>query len=214
MLELIFLAVIAAFVVHKLIQTLGKEDGDTQAYAKIKPAIDSFKNKMAQAKDAEFEIISKAEASLSDDVKQVFEEIRKQDERFNAKIFIDGAKMAFEMIVGAFNNNDKNTLKNLLNENLYKNFVAEIDRRISSGLTHNVTIVGIKNVKILDASIENKIISIRIAIESDQIKVIKDQERNIVAGNLKEILQLCDIWTFSKAIKSKNSWKLIKTETK
>jgi predicted lipid-binding transport protein (Tim44 family) len=214
MLELIFLAVIAAFIVHKLLKTLGREDYNVETYANIKPTIDSLKNKIIQVKNAEFEIISKAEAALPPAVQQTFSEMRKQDANFNAKTFIDRARLAFEMIVTAFNSNDKITLKKLLSDELYKNFVAEIDKRISSGLIHEFTLVGIKEIKILDAAIENKIIWIKIDIESDQIKVIKNKDQNIVSGNVNDILPFYDIWTFSKPMKSNDYWKLIKTAIK
>ena len=71
--------------------------------------------------------------------------------------------------------------------------------------------VGTKDVQIIDANTQGEIASIKVKIESEQIKVIKDQNQNLISGNVNQILQLVDIWTFSKDISSGDYWKLIGT---
>ena len=48
------------------------------------------------------------------------------DPSFNPKEFINGAKLAYEMIVVAFADGDRKTLKNLLSREVYEGFDAAI----------------------------------------------------------------------------------------
>ena len=51
---------------------------------------------------------------------------------FDPKTFVDGAKMAYEMIVMAYADGDRKTLKNLLSREVYDGFVAAIAERETS----------------------------------------------------------------------------------
>ena len=46
---------------------------------------------------------------------------------FDHKIFLEGAKKAFEIIITAFNKGDKKTLKNLVSKDVYAAFETAID---------------------------------------------------------------------------------------
>ncbi len=140
--------------------------------------------------------------------------MRKEDKSFNAKTFIDGTKKAFEMIIDALNNYYQDVLKELLEYNLYRHFVSELRKRHDSGLKYEITLVSIKSVEILEACIEDEIASIKVKIESEQIILTKGEKGEITAGKVDEILQISDIWTVSKNIKSESYWKLTETSSK
>ena len=213
MLDLIFAAVIAVFVVYRLILVLGKEEyKKPDIIESIRISI--LKEKAKQAQDADFEVIPPEEASLPDNIRAVFEILRKEDKNFNAKTFIAGTKKAFEMIIDALNNYYQDVLKELLEYNLYRHFVSELRKRHDSGLKYEITLVSIKNVEILEACIEDEIASIKVKIDSEQIILTKDKKGEITAGKVDEILQISDVWTFSKNIKSESYWKLTETSSK
>ena len=50
------------------------------------------------------------------------ETVYKNVSNFDHKQFLDGAKKAFEIIITAFNNGDKKTLKNLVSQDVYNAF--------------------------------------------------------------------------------------------
>ena len=218
MLDLIFAAVIAVFVVYRLILVLGKEEyKKPDIIESIRISI--LKEKAKQAQDADFEVIPPEEASLPDNIRAVFEILRKEDKNFNAKTFIAGTKKAFEMIIDALNNYYQDVLKELLEYNFYRHFVSELRKRHDSGLKYEITLVSIKNVEILEACIEDEIASIKIAsikvkIDSEQIILTKDKKGEITAGKVDEILQISNVWTFSKNIRSESYWKLTETSSK
>ena len=128
--------------------------------------------------------------------------------------FIDGTKKAFKMIIVAFNSNEIQTLKELLDYQLYQKFIKEINNRAINTVKQEVTLVGIKDVKIIDADIQDNVASIKLEIVSEQIIIGKDKDKKIVSGSANKILQICDIWTFNKQIKSGNLWQLTQTESK
>ncbi|TJW78037.1 MAG: Tim44/TimA family putative adaptor protein, partial [Mesorhizobium sp.] len=55
--------------------------------------------------------------------------IKDNDPAFDPKSFVDGAKMAYEMIVMAYADGDRKTLKNLLSREVYDGFLAAIGDR-------------------------------------------------------------------------------------
>ena len=213
MLNLILLAALSLFIIHRLIMVLGKEQGQSRT-PEVKPTTDSLEKEVAQAKDADFEVIPPEEASLSDNIKAVFETLRKKDKGFNAKTFIDGASKAFEMIIDAVNHYYVDVLKELLEYKLYKQFVGELSKRHNHGPKYEATLVKIKNIEILDAYIKSEMAYIKVKINSQQIILTKDKEGKIIDGKPDEILDISDIWTFWKKVKEKDYWELMETSSK
>ena len=69
-----------------------------------------------------------AVAKPGTDLNKGLRAIKDADPSFDPKTFVDGAKMAYEMIVMAYADGDRKTLKNLLSREVYDGFVAG-DRR-------------------------------------------------------------------------------------
>ena len=61
--------------------------------------------------------------------------IAREDKSFDAKHFIAGARAAYEMIVLAFAEGDRRSLKNLLSREVYEGFEAAISERENKGET-------------------------------------------------------------------------------
>ena len=114
----------------------------------------------------------------------------------------------------ALNNGKKDILEKLLDYNLYKKFILEIENRITNKLSYNITLIGVQDITMIDMMIKDSIVFITLEIVSDQIIVIKDQNSKIVSGNQNKILSICDVWTFKKQIKSNDLWQLTKTNSK
>ncbi len=212
--DLIFLVAIAAFIIYKLFQSLGKEDKNLKQFKHIEPVLNSLKKHVNHVKNVEFEVISIKEANLSPKIKKVFEKLLREEKSFSMNNFIDGAKKAFKMILVAFNSNEIQTLNELLDYQLYQKFIKEINNRATNTVKQEVTLVGIKDVKIMDADIQNNVAFIKLEIVSEQIIIGRDKNEKIVSGSANKILQISDIWTFSKQIKSGNLWQLTQTESK
>ena len=81
------------------------------------------KKRTAAADDEAYKPID-AVAKPGTDLNKGLRAIKDADASFDPKTFVDGAKMAYEMIVMAYADGDRKTLKNLLSREVYDGFVA------------------------------------------------------------------------------------------
>ena len=79
-----------------------------------------------------------------------------------------------------------------------------------------ITILKIDDPEIIDINIEkNKLCFIKLEFKSQQVQITKDSKNVVVDGNDNLILNITELWTFSKELKNKNpNWVLEKIEEK
>ena len=116
--DIIFFAAIAAFLVFRLRKVLGRRSG----FEKHQNENQKKQHDTPEDKN-DFEETPELEENILE-LKKAYSCIKD----FNHKNFLDGAKSAFETIINSFNRGDKNTLKKLLNKDVYNIFVKEIDQ--------------------------------------------------------------------------------------
>jgi len=137
----------------------------------------------------------------------------KADPGFDPAQFIDGAKMAYEMIVAAFAEGDEKTLNQLLGEDVLDGFSRAIAERDERGETHHTTLVGIDKADIIEAELKDKQAFVTVKFVSELISVTRDSAGEIVDGDPKKVREVTDIWTFARDTASRNpNWKLVATE--
>jgi predicted lipid-binding transport protein (Tim44 family) len=139
-------------------------------------------------------------------------QIKKKDSLFKVTTFLEGATLAFEMILEAFAKNDATTLKKLLGQELYNEFEATIEDRKNHGETLETTLVKIESVQLIGGHLKSNLATLIVKFQTEQIHVTRDKEGKIIDGSPKQIEQLVDVWTFERDItKSNPNWILIKT---
>ena len=183
--DIIVFAGIAAFLIYRLRNVLGKRSGFEKKIGKPQPKekeINSLKN-IPQLKDNENKL-SKAYEVLVD---------------FDHKKFLEGAKFAFETIINAFNNSDKKTLKNLLTKDVFLTFENAIDEKKNNP---NYQFYSIVVDEVTDVSVIDSLINITLKITSEQFK---DNDETTISKKQ-------DTWTFQKKINSNSPiWLLSST---
>ena len=120
-------------------------------------------------------------------------------ENFDHKSFLDGAKKAFEIIITAYNQGEKKTLKGLVSKDVFATFENAIEQNLNNKNAQFFSLVvdGIE-----DAKIENNNIKISVKFTSEQL--INDDENTITKKH--------DVWTFEKHKENKSPiWTLIAT---
>lgn len=141
-------------------------------------------------------------------------EVAKADSSFDPEQFMQGAERAYEMIITAFSEGDKRTLKKLLAKDVLSGFSAAIDERENQGQTMATQFIGFDKVAMLEADIENKQTEITVKFKSSLIRTVYGAEGEVIEGDEKEIDKVTDIWTFSRAANGRDpNWKLIATES-
>jgi predicted lipid-binding transport protein (Tim44 family) len=132
---------------------------------------------------------------------------------FDAKHFLTGARAAYEMIVTAFAEGDRRTLKNLLAREVYEGFEAAISEREKKGNTVESRFVAIDKADIVGAELRARIAQVTVKFVSQLISVTRDKNGNVVEGNADKVTDVTDVWTFSRDISSRDpNWKLLATE--
>lgn len=153
---------------------------------------------------------AKPGTKLNKQLKQIAE----VDTGFNPNQFIDGAKMAYELIVSSFADGDKKTLKNLLSKEVFAGFSAAISQRESNGETVQSSFVGIEKCQIKQAEIIGKEAHLTVEFISQIISSTINANGDVISGDPEQVDEVKDIWTFAKDIRSKDpNWKLVATES-
>ncbi len=137
----------------------------------------------------------------------------KADPSFDPAQFLDGAKAAYEMVVGAFAEGDGKTLEQLLGEDVLEGFTRAIAEREQRGETLTSTLVGIDKADIIEAEIKDRQALVTVKFVSELISVTRDADGEVVEGDPKKVREVTDIWTFAREVASRNpNWKLVATE--
>lgn len=161
---------------------------------------------------ADFKSID-AMAPVGSDLNNGLRNIRANDASFDPKEFLNGVKMAYEMIVLSYADGDRKTLKNLLSKDVYEGFEAAIKDREARGEKVNSTFVGINQAKITAADMKGKDAQVTVRIVSEIISATQDAQGNIIDGDLDTVAEIRDVWTFARNTAGRDpNWKLIATE--
>ncbi|MCT4634741.1 MAG: Tim44/TimA family putative adaptor protein [Rickettsiales bacterium] len=210
--DIIVLGFVTGFILYRLYTTLGRKDDDGSHYTTKKNDVSGIIDisSMVKTVDESSSELSPIETSLSAGFEDVVAEIKKIEKKFSLEKFLNGAQKAFEMILTAFAENDRQTLEKLLDKNTYKQFISEIDRRIKNEITLNLTLVALPKVEIKNIKLRNKTLSIEVFYHSQQINLLKNKKEEIIEGDVSQIDNVEDTWTFSKELNSNEDWKLVK----
>ena len=184
--DIIIFAAIAVFIIYRLRSVLGKRTG--------------FQKNVNQQ-----EFVTKEKKPQQDKIPQLTENEKKLETvymkvaSFDHKVFLEGAKKAFEIIITAFNKGDKKTLNNLVSKDVYTAFETAIDSGSNNPNSqfYSLVVDGIE-----DAKVESGKITIAVNFISEQI--FGDNEESIVKNK--------DTWVFEKPESSTEpSWILVST---
>lgn len=141
-------------------------------------------------------------------------QISASDPSFTPQAFIDGAKMAYEMIVTSFADGDRKTLKNLLSREVYDGFAAAISERENRKEIVKSSFVGIEEASIKSAGVVDNDAQITVEFVSQIISATENAKGEVIEGDLDQVAEVRDLWTFARDIRSNDpNWKLVATES-
>jgi predicted lipid-binding transport protein (Tim44 family) len=143
-----------------------------------------------------------------------FDAIAAADPNFNLPGFVTGAKIAYEMIVVAYAAGNRETLRNLLADDVYASFVAAVAQRESRDQTMDTTLVSIDKVSFDDAAVRGRSAQLTVRFAAKLVTATHDRAGNVVDGNPDRVVDMIDIWTFARDTDSRDpNWKLVATQT-
>lgn len=143
---------------------------------------------------------------------QTLTEIAIADRHFDAKEFLTGARSAYEMIVTAFAAGERNTLRPLLDEHVYKSFEAVIAGREERGETIEQVFIGITKSAITGATLDGSRARITISFTSEMSASVKNRDGAVIEGDPVTVRHVNDVWTFERDTKATDpNWRLVAT---
>jgi predicted lipid-binding transport protein (Tim44 family) len=229
--DIILFAMIAAFLVLRLRSVLGRRDGHEGGYKDIfhrkttndnhnhgEKADDNIvqladreeEEKPAPEEEEEANILSGMDKTLATGITQV----KRADPSFDHREFASGARIAFEMILGAYAAGDEKSLTPLLSPEVFANFSQAIRDREEAGEVMEDALIGINSADAVEIFMEGTVANVTLKIVSEQIKVIRNAEGEIIEGDENKVIEVTDFWTFARDTKSENpNWTLVATRS-
>jgi len=133
---------------------------------------------------------------------------------FDVGHFLSGAKAAYEMIVVAFAEGDRKTLKNLLAKEVFDGFASTIAERETRGETLESRLVSIAKTDITTAELKANTAQITVRFVSQLVSITRNRAGDVIDGSESGLTDVTDIWTFARDVGAKDpNWKLIATES-
>ncbi|MFP6760055.1 MAG: Tim44/TimA family putative adaptor protein [Alphaproteobacteria bacterium] len=225
-LEILVLAMIAGFLVLRLRSVLGRRTGN-------EPRGDRFRGETRESDDSNDTVIQlpdrgddKEQSGADDDVQPPppprpeagppsgLTQIKISDPGFNENEFLEGGRVAFEMILDAFAAGDKKRLKSLLAGPVYDGFASEIDRREQAGERLETTLVSFVLADIVGATVEGRKAWLTVKFLTEQVNVLRNAADEVIDGDPSSVEKINDVWIFGRDLKSRDpNWQLVETSS-
>ena len=208
MLQIFILAAVAIFLFWRLRAVLGSREGFEKTLKEIKESSDVVSNpkvidetKNDSPDDDIFDYVEENSKNA-----EVFKKIKDFDSEFSVNKFVSGAKMAYEIILMAFERGDTEKLKTLLEKKVLTSFKSVIDKRKKDGFIVDAKFIGMRDIRIINASFsqKTKIADVTLSFKSEITTVVRDSNGTIIEGHPDEIKKQKDTWVFTKNLSEKS----------
>ncbi len=212
--EIVILALVAGFVALRFVSVLGKRTGHEQTIGQ--PADGAARAPgLPRSPDAApaAGAIGLAGADIEPAAADGLRAIVAADPDFDVARFLDGAQAAYRMVLEAFWEGDRDTLKSLVDTEVFDDFVAAIDARTEAGHVLENKLVRIERARVVSASLNSLTAQVSIQFDADIAALTRDSEGRIVAGSSDDAVETHDIWTFARHVRAEDpNWLLIATD--
>ena len=215
MFEIVILAMIAAFLGLRLYSVLGQRAEHEEESVPQRPEANP---KKAQATPQQQTVAAPSPRAVQLDglmpaVERGIRDIASADNQFDLTAFADGAKGAYEVVLEAFWEGDRETLRDLCDDDVFEGFTAAIDAREAAGETLDNKLVRIEETRIQSATLDGTMARIAVLFVADIAAVTRDKDGNVVAGSLDDAVESRDVWTFMRNVTSRDpNWLLDETD--
>ena len=215
------LLIAVVFLVWKLNDILGTQQGHVQEFKPDAPAAPS--NDAPALNDDRSAVTSESRhQKLSDDkiaadkdadaILGAVSDIAATDRYFDPEGFLVGAKSAFDMIMSAFAEGNRDTLSSLVSKEIYSAFEGAIQAREDQGQQLTFTIFEEPKVQYESAELDRGMAYVGVRIESLQTSVLTNSDGEAVSGSQDKPQRVINHWVFSRQTTADDpNWTLIQT---
>lgn len=212
---IVILALVAAFLALRLYSVLGRRTGHEQQPAPLNP------DDRITPKTMQTDVPSPyaphgtglGEVPIAPEAETGVRAIIDADRQFDVHQFLDGAKVAYGMVLDAFWNGKKDDLRWLCEPDVAQSFEDAIDQREAEGHVLDNRLVRVEKAQIVEAMLRGRTAHITIQFDADIAAITRDKDGTVIAGSLSDAVTAHDVWTFSREIgRADPNWKLSETD--
>ncbi len=217
-LDIIFFAMVAAFIAVRLRSVLGRRTGQERRRPnRVQHANTGTGDNVVRMPDANADVEARmgSASSIADpSAREGLQQIARVDRGFNVGEFLEGAKAAFAMILECFAKGDRESLRPLLSDQVYNGFDNAIRERDANGQVLHTEIVSMNSAEVVEASLVGNWARIAVRFVTEQVITMKNRQGEIIDGNPERNDLVTDIWTFERDTHSSDpNWQLVETKT-
>jgi predicted lipid-binding transport protein (Tim44 family) len=207
--DLVLFGMIAAFLVLRLRSILGRRQGFERPAETRGPARPAVAEGPVIDAVAERPVVSRALPDPATPVGQTLARMEGVDRNFQPARFLDGAEVAFRMIVTAFAAGNREDLRRLLSDDTYNAFASAISTRETAGDTQRTEVRAVDSATIEAAELRDKTADITVRFVTDQVNIVTATDGAVVTGT-DAVTEMTDVWTFERDLAAADpSWRLI-----
>jgi predicted lipid-binding transport protein (Tim44 family) len=213
--EIVLFAMVAVFLILRLRSVLGRRTGAERppqrpAYADPRndDKVVTLPDRKAQTPDPE--------VSYSKDpaVNSGLKAIIGADRTFDTEEFVGGARTAYDMVLASFATGDTETLRALLDDDVYDRFRRAIADREARGEILETTLVALRSADIVEARLNGRNAEVTLKFTSELVSVTRDKAGAVISGDPHGAKNVTDYWTFARDTRSSDpNWKLVATRS-
>ncbi|MEL6686818.1 MAG: Tim44/TimA family putative adaptor protein [Pseudomonadota bacterium] len=208
MFEVVLYAAIATIICVAFYSVLGKSVGRGPDDG-IKPD-EMFGSRDGSGEPAPASAISPDE-TVSDDLG--LGAIARAEADFSPARFVDGAKTAYSMILEAFATGDRETLRDLLTDDVYAIYDEAITAREEQSLTQITDLGRLRTCQIQSGWIEDGMAYIRVLYEAEIASALRNADGELVDGDPDMLASISEYWTYERVVGSSDpAWRLTEVE--
>ena len=207
--EIVILAMVAAFLGLRLYSVLGRRaEHEEEMLGGMKrpdartPAQVGANDERAGGPGEAQAVADRALIGVPVAVQPAVRKIAAADRNFTPSVFLEGARSAYGMVLEAFWAGDRETLEELCDDDVYAGFSAAIDAREAAGETVENRLVRINEAEIVDAEYDAPMARVTVRFASDIAALTRDKEGAMIAGSLDDAVESHEKWTFSRKVTS------------
>ncbi len=200
--EIVLLAMLAAFIGLRLVSVLGKRTGHepvpTDTFRPGAPeVVPAISGKSENNSRPALKLPDGTDAALA----PALTAIMVADAGFEPERFVAGATSAYQMILEAFWSSNSRAMEGLVSEEIQDNFADAIEAREGERLTNRIA--GVDSATITSADMVGQMAEVTVRFVA-----------RITAAGQDTPVETADIWTFSRHVTSPDpAWLLIATDT-
>ncbi len=196
-LELVIFAALAAVVLFQLYTVLGRRVGRQPEDAEAEGQRPAGELETRRVEDPADGVVPSGAAA-----------IQARDAGFDVSRFLSGSRAAYEMVVRAFAEGDRETLKNLTSPSVYQTFDTAIAAREAEGRTETAEFLQTPRADMENAEMTGNLARVRVRFLAEVRSRSKGPE-----GEAVDDRRTAELWTFERSVDSRDpNWALARVD--